>query len=147
MHVSWTTLKKKLPNSYLNTECEKIEQLKYYSFETNRDWKMNYKYFFFTCSTDFDMYFLNFSSNVSTIFSQYQLILPLLVSEMSYTLEFFCPTNGREVLFSKLVDGMCLVQFPVALVDLTVRNFPWFSQKLAQMRVRTPQKEPHAVRL
>ena len=31
----------------------------------------------------------------------------------------------------KLVDGRCQVQSPVALVDLAVRSFPWFSPKLA----------------
>ena len=32
---------------------------------------------------------------------------------------------------SKLEDGECQVQTPVALVDLAVRSFPWFSPKLA----------------
>ena len=42
-----------------------------------------------------------------------------------------CTTSGRAVLRSKLVDGKCQVQSPVALVDLAVRSFPWFSPKLA----------------
>ena len=35
------------------------------------------------------------------------------------------------VLRSKLVDERCRVQFPIALVDIAVLNFPWFSPKLA----------------
>ena len=39
-------------------------------------------------------------------------------------------TSGGEGLRSKLVDGRCRVQFAVALVDLAVLSFPWFSPKL-----------------
>ena len=43
----------------------------------------------------------------------------------------YSPTSGRAVLRSKLVDGRCRVQFPIALADLAVWNFPWFFPKLA----------------
>ena len=33
------------------------------------------------------------------------------------------PISGGAVLRSKLVDGMCQVQIPVALVDLAIRGF------------------------
>ena len=36
-------------------------------------------------------------------------------------------TNGGEVLRSKLVDGRFQVRFPIALVDLAIQSFPWFS--------------------
>ena len=39
--------------------------------------------------------------------------------------------SDRGVLRSKLLDGRCQVQFPVALVDLAIRTFPWFSPELA----------------
>ena len=39
--------------------------------------------------------------------------------------------------------GRCRVLFPVALVDLAVRSFPWFSPKLEYIRVRIPYKDPH----
>ena len=40
------------------------------------------------------------------------------------------PISDGAVLRLKLVDGRCRVQFPVALVDLAARSFPWFSPKL-----------------
>ena len=40
-----------------------------------------------------------------------------------------CLTISGAVLRSKVVDGRCQVQSPLALVDLTVRSFPWNSQK------------------
>ena len=42
----------------------------------------------------------------------------------------FGPTSGTVVI-SKLEDGRCQVRTPVALVDLAVWSFPWFSPKLA----------------
>ena len=41
------------------------------------------------------------------------------------------PTSSAVVLRSKLVDGRCQVRSPVALVDLAVRSFLWFSPKLS----------------
>ena len=38
---------------------------------------------------------------------------------------------AEKFLCSKLVDGRCEVQSSVELVVLVVRNFPWFSSKLA----------------
>ena len=55
---------------------------------------------------------------------------PLTIFSKTYSSIHSCPTSGGAVLRSKLVDGMCRVQFPVALVDLAVRSFPWFSPKL-----------------
>ena len=52
-------------------------------------------------------------------------------------------TSGDAVLRSKLVDGRCKVQSPIALVDLAVRSFPWFSPKLAKIRPRIPLKDTH----
>ena len=40
------------------------------------------------------------------------------------------PTSGRVVLRSKLVDRTCQVQSLVALFDLVVRRFSWFSPEL-----------------
>ena len=57
----------------------------------------------------------------------------------SATVLFFriiLPTSSCEVLRSKLLDGKCLVQPSVALVDLAVRSFPWFSPKIAEVRAR-----------
>ena len=51
-------------------------------------------------------------------------------------------TDGA-VLRSKLVDGRCRVQIPVVQVYLAYWTFPWFSLKLAQIRVRIPQKDPY----
>ena len=48
------------------------------------------------------------------------------------------PNSGRAVLRSKLEDGKCRVQFPVALIDLAIRNFPCFSPELAQIRAKIP---------
>ena len=48
------------------------------------------------------------------------------------------PTSGGAVLRSKLVDRICQVQSPVALADLAVRSFPWFSAKLGLIRARIP---------
>ena len=42
----------------------------------------------------------------------------------------FGSLSGWAVLPSKLVNCRCRVQFPVTLVDLAVRRFPWFSPKL-----------------
>ena len=44
------------------------------------------------------------------------------------------PTSGRAVPLSKLIDRGCRVQSPVTTVDLAVRNFPWFSPKITEIR-------------
>ena len=41
------------------------------------------------------------------------------------------PESGGDILLSKLLDGRCQVQSPVALVCLAAMSFPWFSSKLA----------------
>ena len=41
------------------------------------------------------------------------------------------PPVEQAVMPSKLVDGRCRVQSPVALVDLAVRSFLWFTPKFA----------------
>ena len=56
-------------------------------------------------------------------------------------------TSCRPVFCSKLVDGSCRFQFPIALVDLAVRSFPWFSPKFTKIRVRIPEKDPQLVHL
>ena len=47
---------------------------------------------------------------------------------MDVELSILGPTSGCA---QKLVDGRCQVHSSVELVDLAVRNFPWFSPKLA----------------
>ena len=41
------------------------------------------------------------------------------------------PASPPVYLRSKLVDGRCEIQSPVALVDVAVQSFPWFSLKLS----------------
>ena len=41
------------------------------------------------------------------------------------------PASGRTVLRPKLVDKRCQIQFPVELVDIAFRSFPYFFPKLA----------------
>ena len=59
----------------------------------------------------------------------------ILGSNPSKTWMSNCPSLAPPVAAPfcalKLVDGKCQVQSPVALVDLAVRSFPWFSPKLA----------------
>ena len=42
---------------------------------------------------------------------------------------FSGPSSGGAVLRINLVDVRCRVQYPVALVDLAIWSFPWFSPK------------------
>ena len=51
-------------------------------------------------------------------------------------------TSFGAVLRSKLVNGRYQDQSPVALVDQAVRNFLWFSRKLALIQARILQKDP-----
>ena len=44
---------------------------------------------------------------------------------------WYCPTSGRGIVLSKLEDKRCQIQSLVALVDLAIRSFSWFSTKLA----------------
>ena len=55
---------------------------------------------------------------------------PLNVMQLEFQ-QIGGPTNGRAVLRSKLVDGRCQVQSPVAHDDLVGRSFLWFSGKFA----------------
>ena len=53
------------------------------------------------------------------------------------------PTSGGVVLRSKLVDGRCRVQFPVALVELAVLEFSlFFLRNSHKYRVRSLRKIP-----
>ena len=48
--------------------------------------------------------------------------------DMDVELSVLGPTSGCAL---NLIDGRCHVHSSVALVDLAVRSFPWFSPKLA----------------
>ena len=39
--------------------------------------------------------------------------------------------------------GLQMREFPVAVVDITLQSFPWFSSKLALIQARIPQKDHH----
>ena len=54
-------------------------------------------------------------------------------------------SNGKYIIFSTEYEAEILINpsVLVALVDLVVRSFPWFSQKFAWIRARIPWKDPH----
>ena len=52
-----------------------------------------------------------------------------------------CPTSGRAVLCSKLVDGKCQAQSPIMLVDLAVRSYLQNSHKYGLGSLRETPKE------
>ena len=52
--------------------------------------------------------------------------VPLILNHPVYQnseSDIYDPTSGGAVLCSKLVDGRCQVQSPVAIVDLAIRIF------------------------
>ena len=52
------------------------------------------------------------------------------------------PTIGEAVVCSKLVDGRWEAQSPIALVDLAIRSFAWFSPKLSLIGLASIRKTP-----
>ena len=56
--------------------------------------------------------------------------------------KIFSPTNDGADMRSIMLDRKYWVQFPVTLVDLTVRNFPWFSSDIYRLGFlrRTPHR-------
>ena len=48
----------------------------------------------------------------------------------------------HQWLNSKLVDGRCQVHSSVALVDVAIRSFPWFSPNSSKYELRSLRKTP-----
>ena len=74
---------------------------------------------------------MNSYYDVVNVFISDDHIFKMHMSRIYYHTVVRSPISGQAVLLSILVDGRYRVQFPVALVDLVVRSFPWFSPKRA----------------